>query len=257
MKKLVMTVAALACVASMVSAQTVTSANIVGYNAATKYADGDLQLLGISIGDNSTLSELISDATFTGSYLLSDADQVIAFDSATQQYTTYAFYDDTVTAEWRLGSDFFGAGVDPVLPAGSAVFVKGAPGVADVDMVVAGEVPLVQYTTNAIVADLQLISLPYSCDITLNVNEGTDLADSGATGNYLIADADQIITWDEVAQGYVTYALYDDTVTREWRLGSDFFTAGQTPTINLGQGFWYKAQSGFTWIQENPYYGNL
>jgi len=59
MKKLVMTVAVLACAASVVSAQTVTSANMVGY-AKVNAVGGELTLVALNFEPSTNLvSEIV------------------------------------------------------------------------------------------------------------------------------------------------------------------------------------------------------
>ena len=61
MRKILMTAAVLTCAASIASAQTVTSANIVGYNKIAT-VNGDLVLAGVPFnGVSNTVSEILGD----------------------------------------------------------------------------------------------------------------------------------------------------------------------------------------------------
>ena len=140
MKKLVMTAAVLACAASIVSAQTVTSANIVGYNKVTKTANGDLNMVGVSfLSENQTLNELFSADQFSGDlFVAGNSDQVIIWNAGTQAYATYVYYDVSSvygpTYEsydgWQALADF-GSAVyadDTVIPLGQGFWYKAVAG---------------------------------------------------------------------------------------------------------------------------------
>ncbi|MGA0334143.1 MAG: hypothetical protein ACO3NW_09335 [Kiritimatiellia bacterium] len=262
MKKIILPLLALLALGSTLQAQPVYS-NIVGMYKVPKIAGG-LQLLGVSIGDDTTLSQLIDISQFTGSFFTAGADKIIAFDPSTQSYTTYAKYDNSAlggdVVAWRLESNFNGANVDPVLPPGSAVFIKAVAG-TDSDIIVSGDVPVTETTSIEIIQGLQMISLPFTTKIDLNSADAGFIS-SGATGSFFTAGSDRIITWNSTTQGYVTYALYDNSALGgsivEWRPESSFNTPASGPIeIEVGSGFWYKALNGFTWTPTNPYFNNL
>jgi hypothetical protein len=260
MKKLVMTAAVLTCAASIVSAQTVTSANVVGYYKSLKPA-GDLQLLGVSFGTTaSTLDDLLGQSQFTGDPEFQNADQVITWNAGTQTYKIYGLYDGNAwgdpTVEWRDVEDFYTSAASPVLPVGSAAWLSSPTAPSDVDLIASGEVPLADSVTNSIVAGLNMLAYPFSADFALD-NSG--FAASGATGDPEFQNADQIIAWDVATQTYKIYGLYDGNAwgdpTVEWRDVEDFYTAAQNVTLDLGRGFWYQAASAFTWVEATPYPG--
>jgi hypothetical protein len=260
MKKLVMTAAVLACATSIVSAQTVTSANVVGYYKSLKPA-GDLQLLGVSFGTTaSTLDDLLGQSQFTGDPETGNADSVITWNAGTQTYKTYALYDGNAwgdpTVEWRDADDFYTPMASPVLPVGSAAWLTSPAAPGDVDLIASGEVPLAASVTNSIVAGLQMLAYPFSADFALD-NSG--FAASGATGDPETGNCDLIIAWDVATQTYNTYGLYDGNLwgdpTVEWRNADDFYTPAQSVVLDLGRGFWYQAKSAFTWVEATPYPG--
>jgi hypothetical protein len=259
MKKIVMTAAVLACAATVASAATVTSANIVGYNKTSKVAGG-LQIFGVSFGEDSTIDDLMSVDQFSGSLSFATSDQIITWDASSQQYVTYGLFDGSAFGqpkEWRLQSQFFtgpSAGTT-VLSAGTGIFVKSPSTSADVDVVISGEVPLAEFSTNSIVPGLQLMAMPYTATVDLN-----DTGMTNGVGSLSFATSDQVLAWDDVAQGYVSYGLFDGTPygqPKEWRTQAQFFVGATSATINLGKGFWYNAQGSYDWVQRNPYFDNL
>ncbi|MDA3833825.1 MAG: hypothetical protein PF495_10530 [Spirochaetales bacterium] len=265
MKTKLLSIALLSSLLLSTHAQDEVYSNIVGMYKVPKI-EGGLQLLGVSLGKNTTLSQLIDLDKFKGDVFTINADQLISYNAQTQSYVTYAKYDDSEyvqdsTIAWRLFTDFTGENLDPVLPPGSAVFIRAVEGDAD-DIIVAGDVPLSENTTIEIVAGLQMMAAPYTAKIDLNSNAG--FIESGATGSVFTIDADQIITWDSDTQSYVTYALYDESAyvaenpVVEWRLFTNFNQSPAQPIeIDVGSGFWYRAQNEFSWVAINPYFDNL
>jgi len=260
MKKLVMTAAVLTCTAYIVSAQTVTSANIVGYYKIPKPAAG-LEIASIQMQDGD-LNTLLDKSQFVGYWDESSADHIIAWNSGSQAYVIYALYDGTEiedpTIEWRDIGDFYTAGNPIPVKAGDGMWVQSQGSSAQPTSLIAGEVVLDHYATNSIVAGLNLLSFPFSSAIDLNA---AGLKESGATGYWDESSADHVIAWDVGAQSYVIFALFDGTEisdpTVEWRDIGDFYSAAPPISVDLGKGFWYQAQSGFVWVAENPYFGNL
>lgn len=260
MKKIVMTAAVLACAASIASAQTVTSANIVGYYKVAKPAAGlEIASIQMKSGD---LNVLLGTGSFVGDIFPESADNIIMWDKSVQNYVGFALYDGSAygdpTVEWRDIGDFYTAGNPiPVAP-GSAMWLSSQAGSAATTGIVAGEAVLVQFATNTIVAGLNLVSFPFSSAVDLNA-AGLDAA--GATGDIFPESADNVIAWDSSVQNYIGYALYDGNAygdpTREWRPIGDFYTSGPVISLDLGKGFWYQAIGGFTWIATNPYFNNL
>ena len=141
MKKLVMTVAVLACAASVTLAQTVTSANMVGYNKAVT-ASG-LQILGTQFETgNNTPEGIFSDALPYGSKIYSYNGGY-----AISTYTQGVFgQPDKWDVVLDLGQS---AGYWVEVPSGTYTTI------------LSGEVELADSITNGIVIGLQLVSYPY------------------------------------------------------------------------------------------------
>ena len=148
MKKLVMTVAVFACAASIASAQTVTSANMVGYNKAAM-ATG-LQILGTQFdtGDN-TPEGIFGDSLPYGSKIYSYNG---GYSISTFTEGVFGNPDDWDTA-LDLGQI---QGYWVQIPAGAYTNI------------ISGEVYLDDSVTNSIVIGLQLVSYPYPVERTVS-----------------------------------------------------------------------------------------
>jgi len=260
MKKTLMTVAVATC-AAVVTAQAVTSANIVGYYKVAKPA-GALQLAGMNL-QQGDLNEVLDDSDFVGSYYASSADSLLMWDDGIQNYVGYALYDDTAyytpgSREWRPTADFYSAA--PAIPVaqGAAIWFQSVASSSATDGMFTGEAVIASNATHNIVANLNMIAFPFSATVDLN---DTDLKNLG-TGGYYASSSDSILIWDTGINNYVGYALYDDTAyytpgTVEWRPTANFYVPAGDIDIDLGKGFWYNAVSGFTWTEANPYIDNL
>lgn len=265
MKKIVMTVAVAAC-AAVVTAQTVTSANIVGYTKVDKPGNAKLNIMGITFqSENNKLSELCPVGQFAGALdSPANADQIIIYTPGSG-YATYAKYDASSYpgyesyVGWQAFGDFGFSSpfVDPVVPAGSALWIKAVSGSADAEVIQSGEVVADESVTNSIVVGLQMIANPFSEAVKLddlNLYEGaTGALDSPA-------NADQIIVFDPASQSYTTFAFYDVRSygypqNSGWKPFSAFGFADPVTDYELqpGEGFWYSAKAGFTWAESNKY----
>ena len=243
----------LLCITSFALAQGTATLGTFGFTRVAKPA-GKLNLVGNNFGDSaSTLNEIAPVDQFNGARFADSADQVIVWDSSSQQYVTYALYDNGTVKEWRLYSDFYGSAVNPAIPAGSGFWVDSQGSSSDTNLVVSGSVVDASSITNQLISGLQMVAYPFSTTVDLN---STTLKDQG-TGARFADSADQIIAWNSALQQYVTYALYDNGTVKEWRKYSDFYSSPGAINLDLGAGFWYKANNAFTWIEANPYQGSL
>jgi hypothetical protein len=262
MKKLVMTAAVLALAVSFASA--VTSSNIVGYAKVVKPANGNLNMVGVSFVSQTTqtLNELFPADQFEGDLFDPNlSDQLIAWNSGTQAYATYVYYDVSGTYGpayasydgWQEIGQFGSANyANPTLPAGSAFWFKGSGGSPSTFMA-QGEVKTEASVVSPIVVGLQQVANPYA---TANTIGG--LFGNQASGDLFNASAsDQIIMWNADTQSYTTYVYYDVSGTYGpgyasydgWQEYGQFGSAiyADNTVVPVGQGFWYKAVSGFSW----------
>ncbi len=267
MKK-TLTLAAAALISASAFAQTVTSANIVGYTKVDKPGNTGVSfnIMGITFtSESNKLSELCPVDQFNGSLAgAALADQIIIYTPGAG-YTTYAKYDASsypgyeTYVGWQEISDFGFAGtfIDPVLQPGSALWIKTPAGSSSTNVIVAGDVVSVASVTNSVVEGLQLIANPFSDAVKLDDLNLYENATGSLAGS---ADADQIIVYDPDTQSYETFAFYDArgygyTNESGWKAISAFqFTDPVTDyELQPGQGFWYKAKSAFTWVETNKY----
>jgi len=265
MKKTLMTVAVATC-AAVVTAQAVSSANIVGYTKVAKPGDAKLNIMGVTFqSENALLSELCPVDQFNGALdAPANADQIIIYTPGSG-YATYAKYDASsypgyeTYVGWQSFTDFGFTSpfVDPVVPAGSALWIKAVSGSADDEVILSGEVVSDEVVTNSIVTGLQMVANPFSEAVKLddlNLYEGATGALDAA------ANADQVIVFDSDTQSYTTFAFYDVRSygypeNSGWKPFTSFGFADPVATYELqpGEGFWYSAKAGFTWVESNKY----
>jgi len=224
MKKLVMTVAVLACATSMVAAQTVTSANVVGYNK-------DIGAPGFHIsgyaftGSDTSPQGVFGDQLPLGSKLYT-------FNGATYDVSTYESVFSWVTFtsvdQWNPNTlDLSGA---------NGFWVENV-GAASATAVLSGEVELAATVTNSVSTGFQLLSYPYPVASTV-----ADLGLSPAIGDkiYAFNGATYDVSTYESVFSWVTFTSVD-----QWN--------PNTLTIGVGEGFWYEATAGQTWIANRPF----
>ena len=243
---------------------------IWGYAHPDKPGNGKLNVIGVPfVTSNQTLNSLMDPLQFSGHYNnAGQADQLMMWNPATTAYMNLALYDlrafgaqYATNTGWKAVAGF-GPGAaytNPMLPAGSAVWIRGAT-TNDRQVAIAGEVVMAGAATNAIVTGLQLVANPFSeqvalSNLTVHVN---------AEGHYNNAgQADQIMVWNAASQTYQNLALYDlrsfgaqYAYLTGWKPVSGFgpTSAYVNVTLNPGQGFWFKAVNGsFQWVEPNDY----
>ena len=250
------------------------SAEMWGYTRLPKPGNAKLNVVGIPfVSSNQTLNSLMDPLQFSGHYNNAGlADQLMMWNPATTSYVNLALFDRRSYGEqyayltgWKLADGFGPAAAytNPVLPAGSAVWIRGST-LDTQQVVVAGAVVMAGAATNNLVPGLQLIANPFSeqvtlSNLTIHVN---------AQGHYNTAGlADQIMIWDSGAQTYVNLALYDRRSYGEqyayltgWKLADGFGPAAAytNPVLKPGEGFWFRAVNGaFEWVEPRDYQAGL
>jgi len=149
MKKLIIAAMALTCATAIVSADTVTSENIVGYNKAA--VKGGVQILGTQFdtGDNSPTGVFGSSLPF--------GSKIWVYDGA---YAFSVFEEDFLgNKAWSKPLDLgqsIGYWVE--LPAGEGTYTN----------IISGDVYLADAVTNAITDGVQLLSYPYPVERTVS-----------------------------------------------------------------------------------------
>jgi len=239
---------------------TVGSANIMGYTKISLPSDSYF-LAGASFVDapdgSVDVASLLGTDILSGHYLPANADKVHVWTS-NQVYLTLGLYDDTgvggSTTEWRDTSDFYGPAASAIISCSEGFWVESTSSSPSNTILVSGDVVLLTNTTNDIVPGFQILSYPFSSDRA--ITSLTFIAD-GALGDVFPASADKIHVFNTGTSTYDVYGFYDDSgyggSTKEWRNTSDFYGSATPATVNLAKGFWYEAQTNFTWIEDNPY----
>ena len=237
---------------------TATSVNAVGFVNKTMPAGQwvlttcNFQKVG---GGTNTLLDVFGTTQLAQNDSLGLCDLVILWDATQDKYQTYAQWTD---GKFYLANDNdqWGQGIEanPDIPVGTAMWVvPGAGQVGSKTLTLAGEVVATSTQSLNIVSGWQLIGYPLTCSIDL---QGTQFAANGAAKNDALGLCDLVITWNGSA--YQTYALWTDN---QWYLANDNDQWGQgilaSNTLQLGEGFWYVAQSAITWSEPSPYVNNL
>ena len=160
MKKLVITVAVLACVASMVSAQTVTSANMVGYTKVTAVG-GELTLISINFETGGlTIGDVFGD--------LPVSSYIYLWDKSGNTYIS--------SQKGRSGFS-----PNPVLDMGDAMWISAA-GLGSTEIIISGEVLLAETNVVGTVSQIQATGFYYPVDTVFG---DTDLSQQLPTSSYL------------------------------------------------------------------------
>ena len=215
MKKLVMTVAVLACAASIVSAQTVTSANIVGYSKEAAAA-GNFQLVAAQFNAGTaggmTLGEAFGE--------VGDQDQVLFWNGG--GYTTYIYW-----AGWGW-YDITGSVLsdDVLIPEGNSVWIKDVSG-GGMEVIIAGEVPSASSMTNTLSTGFNAVSNPYPTELRL-----------GDIPLVSLSDGDRALLWN--GSSYTTYIYW---VGWGWYDITGSILSDDV-VVEVGQGFWLDSAAG-------------
>ncbi len=220
-KKAVMAVALLACTAMFAVAQTtVTSANIVGYNKVS--GNAGLQIVGVIFENETaeTVQSFYGDTLPTGS-------QVFQFVPPAGPYASVS-YD-----EGFFGQPDSWSG-DLTLTPGQAYWIRLPAGSSSVTNIAAGEVNIEGTVDVDVVAGLQLINNPYPTELTIST--------AGLDPN----PGDAIFVFVPPAGPYASVS-YD-----EGFFGQPDSWSGDI-TIGVGEGFWYRSVSNYTWTITRPF----
>jgi hypothetical protein len=176
----------------------------------------------------------------------SSCEIVYMWDIVEQQYKQFAQYNgktySTAGAGWKL------VVTNPVVTGG--FFIKAAPSqTTNHTLYLSGNVPTNSVTSVGIAGGgaFNLISYPFSSDIAIS-----NLNVQGATASSRASSADRIYKWAN--NTYKQYALYTDG---KWYDILQWKITPTTDTVNLCEGFWYKAVNSTTWSATNLYYNAI
>ena len=261
MKKL-MTALAVCAVAGFALAQTVTSANVVGYNNVT--LQQGFNMLCVNLDNVSApaagldLNTLIPGTTANltkGS--AATADQVLVYDPVSG-YSTYFLFFTTKTTGTTYNNQWVVNGSVPAtntFKSGDA-FWYNKKGATPVTIPFAGQVPNDATKTRRILTGFNMIGSAYAADWDPNALGSSYWATNGAVHG-AAGTADQILLYDPIA-GYTTYFLFFTTKTTGTTYNNQWVLNGSTPApanfVKMGSGVWYNHKgSGFALPQNVPY----
>ncbi|MDD3276174.1 MAG: hypothetical protein PHP93_03875 [Kiritimatiellales bacterium] len=232
---------------------TVASANILGYTKINLAPGGKFRLISASFetAETNTLSSIFGTNQLAQSDFLAGCDIISMWDPATSKYQRWAqwtdgkFYKANDAAQW--GNIIEG---DPEVPMGCGFWIASAGSSTETNTIlISGNVVSVSTQEVAIVQNYQMISYPFSSSIALNE---TTFRENGGSASDFLAGCDKISVW--TGNGYQRYALWTDG---KWYKANNAAEWGQiilaTNIINLGEGVWYEAVTGFTWSETNRY----
>lgn len=221
MKKLIMTAAVLACAASIVSAQTVSSANMVGYNKST-IVGGQLTIVAFNFTDSSGLvSELIGDQ-------LPFQSKLYVWDKDSDSYRAYTKGGRFAPGVWPA---------DAYIENGEAVWVEAPVGSGTNELVFSGEVLMEETNTVTIATpgDFEMTGFYYPVDIAFG---DTDLANQ-------LPFQSKVHFWN--GTGYDSYTKSGRFPPGVWS------TEAQAKVIPNNGGFWIESTGTVNWVESRPF----
>jgi len=265
MKKL-MTALAVCAVAGFALAQSVTSANVVGYNNVT--LNPGFNMLAVNLDNVSapaaglTLNTLIPGTTagLTKGTLPASADTVMVYNPNTTGYNTYYLYYTTKGTSTTNNNLWV---IDATHPAtntfksGSAFWYNKFSTPA-VTIPFAGQVPQDASKTHTIVHGFNMIGSGYAAGWDPNGLGTAYWHTNGAFSATLPATADNIMVYNSISSNYTTYYLYYTTkgtsTTNNYLWVTDATHKAPTNFISLGTAVWYNHMgTGFVLPQTAPY----
>jgi len=235
MKKL-MTIMAACVVAGLVSAQTVTSANIVGYKQVTLQTGFNM----ISLNWNALggVQDIAINSLFDPTELASNLTAGATFGSADMIYTYVGGYTPYFYKAGS-GSNFWskvGSGGVPTtdsIPLGSGFWLNKRVGTATLTF--AGEVNVSNSFGFVMEPGFNMVGAAYPVDVALNDSTTWNWDSAGVQSGATFGSADMIYTY---IGGYTPYFYKAGSGSNFWsKVGS-----GGVPTtdkITLGNGVWY------------------
>ena len=267
-------IAAAAMIGASAFAQTVTSANVVGYIKADAPAAGAYNLIALTQFTDGSASLDIQDLIGNIADLNSDvrgssadaADKLYIYNGS--GYDQYAVFEDGNDGPywasvnepgWDAGQVMFGntrvnAATVSVARA-TACWLQTGTGGTPTSPISSGEVFDDSSYDVSLSSGYNLLSFPFSSSVNLTNLTVTGAATDGQGSSY--ADADQIFVYN--GSGYDQYALYEEgTEGPYWAsINEDGWDPGQVmfgnttvneanATIEMGTGFWYYSATAKT-----------
>ncbi len=234
---------------------TVSSANIVGY-VKRDIPPGQYTLLGVNFGNETqTLIDVFGTNQLRSSADFATADRVMLFDKISAVYKRYAlkspqnlYYPCNTVMEW-----YTGAATNPAIPAGTGMWIIPASGASTTNTIyMSGDVVTAPTSVVSIVEGYQLVSYPFSSDMTLG-----SISTSNLTKSADFATADRIIVWEN--NTYKRFGLKNDGKWYPCNTVMEWYTAPAETNrvLSLGEGFWLISQGTKSYVVPSPYFNNL
>ena len=245
MKKILF-IAAAALISASAFAQTVSSANVVGYSKGTTPAAGGFDIVALNVfGTNDTVDLQAAVANIddlNAATSLANADKLYVWDNGYTQYGLFAgtsnYWMISTSAGWLKAAS--AAPTSATIDRGAGTWFATGTGGSSTNLIVSGDVPN-DGTYSVDVSTFSLIAYPFSASINL-----TDLAITNATASTSLASADKVYVWNG---GYTQYGLFAGT-SNYWMISTSagwLKAASAAPSsadIDLGKGIWYNSVDG-------------
>ncbi len=247
MKKISSFLTILFAVSFAAHAQTVGSANIMGY---TKVIQEDGLQLTISPFVNGTLNDW-APTTGVGGDGLGNADNIHVY-TLGQGYKNYFFAGDVGDPQYNykwIDYDTTTVATN-IINEGASIWYRSRMGDTN-EVLYSGDVIMDDAIITPIQEGLQLISFPYSASVDLN-NMGL----TNGIGGDGLGNADNVHLYIP-GEGYKNYFFAGDVGDPQYNykwIDYDTTTVA-TNKISMGTGFWYRCrkENGFDWTVQRPY----
>jgi hypothetical protein len=251
MKKIVITAIITGLISGATFAQTVSSANVVGYVTQPSLGNEGFTIISLTqfkkngVDSISIQNAVDNIAELTASTNFASADKLVTWNGSA--YAQYGLWDATSNRWWMIS----GAGwVNPnpairkptvaTITRGTGIWLLSGAGASVANIVASGDVPTDITFDVVLPTTLSLIAYPFSSSIN-----ATNLVVMGATPSTDFASADKIVLWNGA---YVQLGLFDNTVGNDFWMVSGAGWSNPNPAvrkptsvnIDLGKGFWYQ-----------------
>ena len=250
MRKVLVIAAVLGLCAVMAIALEVTSENVAGYYRVTLPPGGKLIALGVQFDPfDATLEGIIDPA------LLREEEKDVTVGDRVMIWRGAGYDIFKRSGDHYVNVNSPTVPTNPAMEAGQAIWVKSALDESSpLELPITGQaVENVQIDT-PIVQGLQLIAYPFSCDIGVN---DTTFSENASREEKDVSIGDRLMLWDPETSGYKILKLGAGALSNAW-VDVNTPTVAATNRLDLGNGFWYRAEfGGFDWSETNRYVDNL
>lgn len=234
-----------------VYAQTEVYSNIVGYQRVSVPSEGyALVATPFDPGTNASVQEVIG-PQMTGEIGSLDGDEILFWDAQVGDFVTiwrFTFEGSAFDGKWL--NDTSTAAATNEIQIGQGFWIHNRH-LSNQTVVVVGDIVTDDAVTNTIAPGFQLLSNPFSADISLN---SAGLTNGVATTDF--DSADNILLFDEATQEYKELWLLSNPAApqfdRKWIDGGQI----ATNVLVTGEGFWYESKNpsnSFEWVISRPY----